>query len=332
MKVLLTGGTGFVGRHIAWRLAAEGCEVVFCGRSREAADEVLAHAPGAMRFLPVEHGTTQAQAALSEAAAGADALVHCAALSAPWGSAEAFRRANVASTEEVIHACRSHGIERLVHLSTPSLYFAFQDRLGVREDDPLPPPVNRYAQTKGMAETLLREADIAQTVVLRPRAVFGPWDATLMPRMLRVMRRGAIPLMRGGRAELDLTYIDNLVDAVWLGLTRPLPRRYNLYNVSNGQAIRLDHLLERVATAFALPLRTRRLPWPLVSGVARLFEAGAHLSGGREPLLTRYSAGVLAFSQTLDTSAIRRELGWQPGVDLEEGIRRHAAWWLEHSR
>src|SRR5690606_19436504 len=136
------------------------------------------------------------------------------------------------------------------------LYFAFQDRLGVREDDPLPPPVNRYAQTKGMAETLLREADIAQTVVLRPRAVFGPWDATLMPRMLRVMRRGAIPLMRGGRAELDLTYIDNLVDAVWLGLTRPLPRRYNLYNVSNGGPIHLDHLLARVGEAFALPLRS----------------------------------------------------------------------------
>lgn len=332
MKILLTGGTGFVGRHIAWRLAAEGCEVVFSGRSREAADEVLRHAPAAMRFLPIEHGTSQAQAALSKAAEGADALVHCAALSAPWGSAEAFQRANVASTEEVIHACRTHGIERVVHLSTPSLYFDFQDRLGVRESDPLPPPVNRYAQTKGMAEELLRETDVAQTVVLRPRAVFGPWDSTLMPRMLRVMRRGAIPLMRGGRAELDLTYIDNLVDAVWLGLTRPLPRRYNLYNVSNAEPIRLDRLLERVAMAFALPLRTRRLPWPLVSSVARLLEAGAHLRNGEEPLLTRYSAGVLAFSQTLDTSAIRRELGWQPSVDLEEGIRRHAAWWLERNQ
>ncbi|WP_417701774.1 NAD-dependent epimerase/dehydratase family protein [Pseudomonas sp.] len=332
MKILLTGGTGFVGRHIAWRLAAEGCEVVFSGRNRDAADEVLRHARAAMRFLPIEHGTPQARAALAEAARGADALVHCAALSAPWGSAEAFQRANVASTEEVINACRTQGVARLVHLSTPSLYFDFQDRLGVRENDPLPPPVNHYAHTKGMAEALLRAADVAPTVVLRPRAVFGPWDATLMPRMLRVMRRGAIPLMRGGRAELDLTYIDNLVDAAWLGLTRPLPGRYNLYNVSNAEPIRLDHLLERVATAFALPLRTRRLPWPLVSAVARLLETDAHWRSGEEPLLTRYSAGVLAFSQTLDTSAIRRELGWQPRIDLAEGIRRHAAWWLEQGR
>ncbi|PKM28540.1 MAG: NAD(P)-dependent oxidoreductase, partial [Gammaproteobacteria bacterium HGW-Gammaproteobacteria-12] len=76
----------------------------------------------------------------------------------------------------------------------------------------------------------------------------------------------------------------------------------------------------------------RRLPWPLVSAVARLLEAGAHWRSGEEPLLTRYSAGVLAFSQTLDTSAIRRELGWEPRIDLEEGIRRHAAWWLEQGR
>lgn len=330
MKVLVTGGTGFVGRHVAWRLAAEGCEVIFSGRDLQAADEVMRRSPAQLRFLPIEHGTDTARARLAEAARGADALVHCAALSAPWGSRAAFQRANLASTAEVIHACREQAVARLVHLSTPSLYFDFRDRLGVREHDPLPPPVNRYAHTKGAAEALLREADVAQTVVLRPRAVYGPWDATLMPRMLRVMRRGAIPLMRGGRAELDLTYIDNLVDAIWLGLTRPLPRRYNLYNVSNGEPIRLDYLLTRVAEAFALPLRTRHVPWPLVSSLARMLETGARLRGGDEPLLTRYSAGVLAFSQTLDTSAIRNELGWRPAVALDEGIRRHAAWWREH--
>lgn len=331
MKVLVSGGTGFVGRHVAWRLAAEGCEVIFSGRDLQAADEVRRLSAAPLRFLPIEHGTDSAQTTLAEAAQGADAVVHCAALSAPWGSTEAFRRANLASTAEVIQACRAQGVARLLHLSTPSLYFDFRDRLGVREDESLPAPVNRYAQTKGAAEALLREADLPQTVVLRPRAVFGPWDATLMPRMLRVMRRGAIPLMRGGRAELDLTYIDNLVDAIWLGLSRPLPRRYNLYNVSNGEPIRLDQLLTRVAEAFALPLRTRHLPWPLVSSLARVLEAGARLRGADEPLLTRYSAGVLAFSQTLDTTALRNELGWRPAVTLDEGIRRHAAWWRERN-
>lgn len=332
MKALVTGGTGFVGRHVAWRLAAEGCAVVFCGRDQRAANDVLRLAPAPMRFVPLEHGSDESAGRLNEAAAGADAIVHCAALSAPWGSAEAFRRANLDSTREVIEAYRTHGVARLVHLSTPSLYFDFRDRLAIREDEPLPPPVNLYARSKGEAEVLLQQADLGQTLVLRPRAIFGPWDATLMPRMLRVMRRGAIPLMRGGHAELDLTYIDNLVDAIWLGLTRPLPRRYNLYNLSNGEPIRLDQLLAQVAAAFELPLRTRRLPWPFVSAIARVLEARARLGSGAEPLLTRYSAGVLAFSQTLDTSAIREELGWQPRVSLDEGIQRHARWWLEQNR
>ena len=203
MKVVVTGGTGFVGRHLAWRLAGEGCEVVFCGRDPRAAEQVQRLAPAPMRFVALDHGSADAARQLSEAAAGAAALVHCAALSAPWGSAEAFRRANLDSTREVIQACRTREVGRLVHLSTPSLYFDFRDRLGIREDEPLPPPVNRYAQTKGEAEALLQAADVAPAVVLRPRAIFGPWDATLMPRMLRVMRRGAIPLMRGGRAELS---------------------------------------------------------------------------------------------------------------------------------
>ncbi len=332
MKVLVTGGTGFVGRHVAWRLAGEGYEVVFCGRNHEAAAEVLRLAPAPMCFVLLEHGTDDAAVRLRQAAEGAEAVIHCAALSAPWGSAEAFRRANLDSTREVLEACRTNGVRRLVHLSTPSLYFDFRDRLGIREDDPLPPPVNLYARSKGEAEVLLQQADLGQTLVLRPRAIFGPWDATLMPRMLRVMRRGAIPLMRGGKAELDLTYIDNLIDAIWLGLTQPLPRRYNLYNLSNGEPIRLDHLLARVAEAFELPLRTRRLPWPLVSTIARVLETTARLGSGNEPLLTRYSAGVLAFSQTLDTCAIRSELGWQPRISLDEGIQRHARWWLEQNR
>src|SRR5690606_2054601 len=98
------GGTGFVGRHVVWRLAAEGCEVLFSGRDLQAAGEILRYSPAPLRFVPIEHGSHSAQATLAEAARGTDAVVHCAALSAPWGSAEAFRRANISSTEEVIQA------------------------------------------------------------------------------------------------------------------------------------------------------------------------------------------------------------------------------------
>lgn len=329
MKIVVTGGTGFLGRHIVWRAAAAGAEVVFTGRNPRAAEEVMRHAAVPVRWQALEHGQPGAGAALSRAARHADALIHCAALSSPWGREEDFRRANVDSTAEVIAACRDNGLRRLVHVSTPSVYFDFRDRLAIREDAALPSPVNTYARTKLAAEALLREASLPELAILRPRALFGPWDQTLLPRLLRVMRHGKVPLMRGGRILLDLTYVDNAVDAVWLALTRPLPRALNTWNVSNGEPRELLDVLGLMAREFGLPLRTRRLPWPLVALMAQAMETVSTWSHGREPPMTRYSAGVLAFSQTLDIGALRAELGYQPAVSIDEGIRRHAAWWRE---
>jgi nucleoside-diphosphate-sugar epimerase len=332
MKIVITGGTGFLGRHLVWRAAAEGEEVVFTGRSAKAAEEVIRHAPGPVGWQALEHGTDEATGLLTAATRGADALVHCAALSSPWGRFEDFQHANVDSTAEVLAACRANGVRRLVHISTPSLYFGFRDRLAIREDAPQPEPANDYVRTKIAAEALIHTNPPPEVAILRPRALFGPWDQTLMPRLLRVMAKGPLPIMRGGRIQLDLTYIDNAVDAVWLALTRPLPRRINHYNVSNGEPRELLDVLAIMAREFNLPLRTRRLPWPLVDWLARGLEAAARLGNGQEPPLTRYSAGVLAFCQTLDISALRNELGYQPTIGIEEGIRRHAEWWKNSAR
>lgn len=328
MKILVTGGTGFIGRHIVWQLAAKGFEVQFSGRNAVAAAEVIRHSPATVRWLSLEHGTPVATATLINATRGCAAIVHCAALSSPWGTPQAFAQANLDSIDEVLQACHANTVKRLVHLSTPSLYFAFRDRLGIREDEPLPAPVNEYARSKAQAETRVHAAGLSEAVILRPRAVFGPWDGTLMPRLLRVMRRGPIPLMRGGRAQLDLTCIDNLVHAVELSLTQPLPRAVCTYNVSNGTPLVFEDLLHSIAEQFRLNLRTRRLPWRLVDALARVLETSAHLPGSGEPLLTRYGVGVLAFSQTLDLSAISNELGYRPVITQDEGIRLHAQWWL----
>lgn len=327
MKLIVTGGTGFLGRHLVWRAAAEGAEVVFTGRSAQAADEVIRRAPAPVRWQPLEHGGDAAECLLSEAARDADAIVHCAALSSPWGRFAEFQRANVASTAEVIAACKAQGVRRLVHISTPSMYFGFKDRLDIRENADLSEPVNAYVRTKLAAEALVRASGLPEVAILRPRALFGPWDQTLVPRLLRVMGKGPMPIMRGGNIQLDLTYIDNAVTAVWLALTRPLPRALSTYNVSNGEPRALLDVLAVMAREFGLPLRTRRVPWPLVELIARGLETFARLGSGKEPPLTRYSAGVLAFSQTLDITALRDELGYRPAVGIDEGIRRHAEWW-----
>ncbi len=330
MKLIVTGGTGFLGRHLVWRAAAEGAEVVFTGRSAKAADEVIGRAPGPVRWQALAHGSEDAQRILTGAACDVDAIVHCAARSSPWGRYDEFHRANVASTAEVVAACRANGVRRLVHISTPSLYFGYADRLAIREDAELPEPANDYVRTKLAAEALVKQAGLPEAAILRPRALFGPWDQTLVPRILRVMTKGSMPIMRGGCIQLDLTYIDSAVESVWLALTKPLPRPVSIYNVSNGEPRELLDVLTTMAREFGLPLRTRKLPWPLVELMARSLEVAARLGSGKEPPLTRYSAGVLAFSQTLNVSALRDELGWRPAVSIDEGIRRHARWWREH--
>lgn len=333
MKVVVTGGTGFVGRHLVWRLAAQGMDVLFTGRSAAAAQQVLSLVPSAqqaqVRYAALDHADPSAGTQLQQLSAGAGAIIHCAALSSPWGAYADFYAANVQSTAQVIGAAKVNQTPRVVHISTPSVYFAYRDQLNVTELAPLPTPVNTYAATKRQAETLLLQAQLPELVMLRPRAVFGPWDQTLMPRLLRVMQQQGVPLMRGGKALLDVTCVANLADAVWLALTKPLPRAGAIYNVSNGEPQTVSALLAHMASAFELPLRTKALPWPLVRQVARLLEWRSRLSGGAEPAFTQYSAGVLAFSQTLDLSAIRQDLGYQPRQTVAQGLAEQAQWWKE---
>jgi nucleoside-diphosphate-sugar epimerase len=324
MKVLVTGGTGFLGRHLVWRLADLGHDVCFSGRDAGKAREVTTRASRAVAFVPLSHGAPDALATLTRASRRVDAVVHCAALSSPWGRRKDFHDANVRSTEEVLSAMQINGVARLVHISTPSLYFQFRDRVGVREDEPLPPPVNRYAQTKREAERLVRAAPVP-AVILRPRGIFGAWDETLLPRLLRLMRRKRFPLFNNGDALIDLTYVDNVVDAIVLALALPGSAE-TTFNISNGQPQRAGDLFAQLANAFGLPWRPRHVPLATGLALARACELAGWVVRGWEPPLTRYTVGTVAYSQTLDLQRAREHLGYVPRVDINEGIRRTSAW------
>lgn len=324
MKLLVTGGTGFLGRHLVWRLADLGHDVCFSGRDVRKARIVTENASRAVTFIRLSHGAPDAYAALACASAGIDAVIHCAALSSPWGRSNDFHDANVRSTEEVLAAMQANGVTRLVHISTPSIYFQFRDRLGVREDEPLPPPVNRYAETKREAERLVRNAPVS-AVILRPRGIFGAWDETLLPRLLRLMRKKRFPLFNGGDALIDLTYVDNAVDAILLALALRDPAG-GTFNISNGQPQRAGDLFAHLAQTFGLPWRPLHVPLGAGLALARMCELAGGVARGWEPPLTRYTVGTVAYSQTLDLQGAREHLGYVPKVDIAEGISRTAAW------
>jgi 2-alkyl-3-oxoalkanoate reductase len=313
MKVLVTGGTGFLGRYVVRALLQRGDEVSLLGRNFSAVQELLAH--GA-RPLAVD---LRQSAAVVQACAGMQAVCHCGALSAPWGPRSEFFETNVGGTQAVLAGCRKHGVERLVYISSPSVVFDGRDQCHLTETAPYPPRFTSvYALTKKLGEDLLHAAPEVASVILRPKAIFGPGDPSLLPRLITAARRGRLPQIGTGQNQVDLTYVENAADAAVLALTTPAAAG-KTYTITNNEHVSLWAVIRQVLQRLAIPLPKRTLPIGLACSAAWLMEGAAALTG-HEPLLTRYSALILARTQTYDITAARRDLGYQPRISLAAGI------------
>ncbi len=314
MRVAVTGATGFLGSWVVRHALDAGHAVVALGRNRARGDRL--EEMGAT-FFPVDlHDHTGLAAAL----AGVDAVIHSAALSSPWGTRAAFEQANLLGTRKVAQAALRAGVQRLVFVSSASVYASSQDRIGWKETDPLPLPINAYAASKQAAE-----ADLAQhfpadrLVVLRPRAIFGLGDAALWPRLYRAADRnaGTLPLFRGGKHPMDLLYVEDAAAACLAALTG----EPGTYNLTQGDPRPVKDVLETVFAHRGLPLRWKPVPLAPALWVARALErwhAWRRLPG--EPLITAYGLCALAYGQTLDLRAARAGLGWTPRWNLDAAL------------
>ena len=325
MKVLVTGATGFLGQALARRLRSQKADVSALGRN----PAVLAQLEReGMR--PIRADLADGEAVLA-ACQGQELVFHAGALAAPWGKAQDFFNSNVLGTQNVIAGCETHGVGRLIHVSTPSIYFGVDSLVNVREDAPLPArPVNEYARTKLLAET---EVDKAfgrglPVITIRPRAIFGPGDTTILPRLIARLQTGRLPIIGDGRNLIDMTYVENVVDALLLCAASTPATLGKKYNITNGEATPLWPLIEKLCAALGYPYPQRHVPYPVADAAAALLEVVyCFLPGQPEPPLTRYSVALLAKNTTLDISAARQELGYQPRVSVAEGFQRFVAWW-----
>lgn len=328
-RILVTGASGFIGSHVAEHLAASGHQVVASGRSLERLRRLQ---PAAERLAVADLCADP----LEQVAEACDAVVHCAALSSPWGTAESFRRANVLATARLLDASQRTGVRRFIHMGSPSIHFRFADQFGIEEA--FEPPrrwITEYARSKWESELCVRSAAAngLEALVLRPRAVFGERDQAILPRLMAIADRGWFPLIHRGEAVIDVTCVANLSRLVAQCLKAGIVADGRAYNVTNGQPIRVGELVAKLFSAMDRQVRLIPVPRGVAVAAAGVAERIANLRPGRpEPRLTRYGVGVLGYSQTLDISLARRELGYVPVVSIDQGIERYAQWWKRHAR
>jgi nucleoside-diphosphate-sugar epimerase len=325
-RALVTGATGGLGLALVRALRGEGYSVRATGR--DARVRPVLEAEGAEVVLADLTEGPETSARLCQ---GMDVVFHAAALSSPWGPEAEFQRINVQATHDLLTAARSVGCEGLVFVSSPSVYARLKDQTGLTErDPPAPRPMNAYARSKLDAERAVLAANAPGffTTAIRPRALVGPDDKVLLPRLLQVLRRGRFPAPRGGRALIELTDVRDAARTLVLADQRRDQAAGRVFNISGGRPLSVAVLARRLGQAIGRDIRQVSAPWPVMWAAASLIEALAGLAPGRpEPPVTAYGVATLAFSQTFDLSLAREVLGYAPRYDANATAVEMARAW-----
>lgn len=321
MRILVTGGGGFLGGHIVKRLAERGDAVAALGR------KVYSDLPDSVEQVQTDIRNREA---VFQALRDRDAVVHAASVPGIWGKYADYFQTNVEGTRNVIEGCWKNNVKKLIYASSPSVVFSDSDLENV--DESIPYPENylcHYAETKALAEKLVLAAngvDGLATVSLRPHLIWGPGDPHLAPRLLERAKKGRLARVGEGGNLVDIVYIDNAVEAHLKAvdaLSLGAPCAGKAYFISDGTAVVLwdwirDLLREMKAPPVTKSISFRTAQWVglILESIYGIFQIKS------EPRMTRFLAAQLAKSHYFDISGARRDLGYAPLVGPEDGMKR----------
>ncbi len=321
MRVLVTGGGGFLGGRIAQMLSDRGDEVVVLGRR----DYPHLRASG----IETVQGDIRDIDVLRSACKGCAVVFHAAALTGVWGPRRLFWDVNVTGTLNVIAACRERGVKRLVYTSSPSVVFGEEPLCGVDERQPYASRyLAAYPETKAVAEqaVLAANAPALAAVALRPHLIWGPGDPHLIPRVIERARKGMLIKVGDGANLVDITYIDNAARAHLQAADALHPRAAcagSAYFVSQGEPVALWSWLSALLQSLDLPTPTRSVSYKTAYRLGAALEWLYTITfRSSEPPMTRFVAAQLAKSHYFCIDAARRDFGYEPTISSVEGMRR----------
>lgn len=324
-NVLVTGGGGFVGLGVVRALCKMGVRTVVVGRHRYPAVEKL----GALCMV----GDIRDREFMVRACNNIDTVFHVAAKAGVWGSWDEYFSINVKGTENVLAACRENLVFRLVYTSTPSVVFNRGHLRGVDEATPYATDVLcHYARSKIMAEILVLNANspLLRTTALRPHLVWGPGDTNLIPRLIERGRSGSLKIVGNGRNKVDISYIDNVVDAhiqAAVNLEHYGTAAGEAFFISQGEPVMLWEWINDLFIQLSIPPVAKSIPFDKAYRIGFVLEKMYGLLRiKQEPKMTRFVAEQLAKSHWFSIKKAEKILPYTPKVSTAEGVKKLVAW------
>lgn len=321
MRVLVTGGGGFIGLALVRALIDRGYQVSSLSRNHYSSLEEL----GVNQFV----GDLCEPEKVHEACNNIDAVFHVAAKVGLWGKFSDFYSTNVIGTENVISSCKAQGVKYLIFTSSASVVFDGKDILNGTESLPYPAkPMTNYTNTKGKAEQLILMANssLLKTISLRPHLVWGPGDNHLVPGIINRAKSGRLTQIGENIHDIDTTYIDNYTHAQLCALDALIEGEDadgKAYFITNGEPQKVWDFINSIIVAHDLPRVTKKINRSTASNIAMLLENFHRLFvPWKEPMLTRFAINELCTSHWFDISKAKDLLLYKPLVSTEEGINK----------
>lgn len=321
-KLLITGATGHVGAHVVKRAVKAGYAVRALVRptsDRSLLDEL------AVDGLPIEYveGDLAEHDTLAPAIEGVDIVIHSGAHVGDWGPAEIYRKANVFALEHMLTAAERFGIKRWIQISSLGVYLA---RHHYGTDETVQPDIaglDGYTQTKAEAEVVLhrhmQEHDLS-AVILRPGFIYGAGDRHALPRIVAKLQAGKMKYIGAGDRVLNNTYVENLVDAIFLAIDHP-DALGETFNIRDERLVTRKEFIGAIADYLEKP-QPGSVPEWLARILVKPIERIAKLRGATSPpLLTGAQIKFMTLNLDYSIDKAKRVLGYKPQVDFQEGIR-----------
>jgi nucleoside-diphosphate-sugar epimerase len=325
---VVTGATGLLGSHLVEQLIGRGERVR--ALVRPGSDVRLLQQLGVQLFP----GDLTEPASLPGLVEGADVVYHCAARVGDWGPWKSYQTHILDATRHLLAACRSVGVGRVLHVSSIGVYGHLGDRdRPITESEPLgqnPWFWDYYPRAKLLAERMCRRYPGALTIV-RPTWLYGPYDRNTLPRVVKAVTAGRVAVIGRGDNKINIVYAGDVADGCIRAAEHP-GAVGQAYNLSSLGELTQRQFIDRLTAELRLPSVRKHVSFLTAFWGGFLSECiGRAINLRRPPHITRHVVSLVGRSTRFSIDKARKELGWEPRVGVEEGMRRTLEWYSGHT-